>query len=509
VVVWLLLATLFAAWSMTTPLFASPDESAQVSKAAAVSRGQLVGTTVQQPGTYFPIITQVQLPSYYAEGLDNADCYLGDTSEPASCAPAFDADDESTGEVQTWIGRYPPLYYAVVGLPSLVSDGSAAVYAMRLVAAAVCAAVYALGLTALRTSGWPRLLQAGGLLAITPSAAFFAGVVNSSGLEIAAGFATWCLLGPLVVSPSSHRVRRRLLAGSVTAAVLLNTRPGSGLLLVLVLVCLAVLSRAEFWRSVLSRGRWVPAVVVGAVAAVAAGAWLLVVDPTASLGGIPDPAFADPVVAVEGAAALSGRYLAEQLAVFGSLNVTLQPLLLVLLGVTVGSTVAVALVVARGGRRWGLLALLALTFVLPILAQVPSAADLGLIWQGRYGLPLSIGLPVVSVVVIASAGRRRLRVCEAAPLVLIAVFALIQSVALLWSLRRYAIGFGRPLLSGTIEWLPPGGWSWVVVGCIAPVALSAVVVADTRRRGPRSDPSEPLAVGPRADTTTASTTMEK
>ncbi|MCZ2822350.1 DUF2142 domain-containing protein [Modestobacter sp. VKM Ac-2977] len=500
VVTWLLLSVAMASWSLATPLFASPDESAQVVKAVAVARGELTGRTIETPGGYFQLITGVDVPAYYGQAQPNPDCFIYDLNEPPDCAPPFVADGAGDGEVRTWIGRYPPLYYAVVGLPSLLADGEAAVLSMRVASAVLCAAFYAVGLTALRASRHAPAMVAAGWLAITPTALFFGGMVNSSALEIAAGFATWCLLVPLVRDPGGHDVRRRLAAGTVTAVVLLNTRPGSGLLALLIALCLVLIATREFWRVALSDRRWLPATCIAALGAVVAGTWLLVVEPTESLGGVPDPRLSSARLAVEGALDMTGRYVREQLAVFGWLNVIPPPVVLWSLGLTVAAVVVAGLAFGRGRLRWGVAALLVLSFALPIVSQVPSAAELGLIWQGRYGLPLSIGLPVVAMAAICSresaapaAGRARW--------LLIPFVAAVHVASFGWSLWRYTYGLDIRPFDASAEWAPPGGWlsplAFVAAsGCLTVFLLAqlhGVARAQHRDDGVRSgEPADPL-----------------
>ena len=292
-------------WALATPLFASPDEPGQVIKAVAVAHGQLTGTTVRTGG-YFDFETGVHVPAYYERALDETKCFIDNMGGTPSCAPAFDARDTHDKQVLTWIGRYPPLYYAIVGLPSLVSDGTAAVLAMRVVSAVLCGAFFAVGLTGLRAARQPSSMVAAGWLAITPTALFFGAVVNASGLEIAAGFATWGVLMPLLREPGRLHATGRLLAGAGTAAVLLNSRPGSGLLVLLVVGCLVLAASGGFWRSVRPWRRWVPMAAVAGVAVLAAGLWLLIVDPTASFGGTPHPRLAAPLTAAHAAASASG-----------------------------------------------------------------------------------------------------------------------------------------------------------------------------------------------------------
>jgi hypothetical protein len=466
---WVLLALLSTAWALATPLFASPDEPGQVVKAAAVARGQLTGDTIQlPPGQYLDIVTEVEGPAYYADAFGATACFIDDTREAADCAPEFRADDTSPAELTTWIGRYPPVYYFLAGLPSLVVDGEAAVLGMRVVSAVLCAGFFALGLTSLRSSSHPTALLAAGLLALTPTAAFYAGVVNSSGLEIAAGFATWALLLPVVLEPGAVRVAPRLLVGVGTAMVLLNTRPGSPLLAGLIAVCLGIAASRAFWREALAGRRWVAPVLIAAVGAIVAAAWLLLVQPTASLGGEADPALADPAAAVAGAWGLMPRYLREQLAVFGLLNLPAHPATLWLLGLTIGALVLAGLVMGRGRLRVSLAIVAVLVVALPVVAQIPTAADLGLIWQGRYGLPFTIGLPVLAMAAVVSRARGAVLARRAAP-VLVAVAVLGHVASFVWALWRYAWGFGHSPLTDSLQWEPP-------LGVVPLAALAAVAV---------------------------------
>jgi hypothetical protein len=471
---WLLLAALMTSWALATPLFASPDEPGQVIKAVAVAHGQLTGATVRTGG-YFDFETGVQVPAYYQQALHETRCYIYEMGGTPSCAPAFDARDTHDTQVLTWIGRYPPLYYAIVGLPSLVSNGTAAVLGMRVVSAVLCGAFYALGLTGLRSARRRALLVAGGWVAITPTALFFGAVVNASALEIAAGFATWALLLPLVRDPGRYRVGRRLAAGAVTAGVLLNSRPGSALLVALIVGCLALAATGEFWHALRPWRRWVPTAVIAVVAGIAAGLWLLLVNPTASLGGIPAPDLASPVAAMRGALGLSPRYLREQLATFGLLNISLYQPLLYLLAAAIAVLVVGGLVFGRGRLRWVLLLLLVLAFVVPIVSQVPTAVRLGLIWQGRYGLPMSIGIPIVAMAAMAEQplGARVAR-WLAPPAALVAAVA--QAGSFGWVFWRYVWGFGHLPFRVRIGWLPPGGWLTPVLFAAADAALAVVVL---------------------------------
>ena len=92
----------------------------------------------------------------------------------------------------TYSGRYPPLYYAVVGLPTLVVHSTDAVFLMRLLGALLCAVLLGLAYMVLATWSQNRILAAGFLCALTPAAVYLGSVVNPNGLEIAAAICLWC-----------------------------------------------------------------------------------------------------------------------------------------------------------------------------------------------------------------------------------------------------------------------------------------------------------------------------
>lgn len=500
VIVWAAMTAASAGWALCTPLFTSPDESAHVVHAAAVVRGQLTGTTIERPGEYYTSLTGVRLPGYYADGERTAECMGGRPGASAACSPGFADSPGAVTTVTTSVGRYPPLYYVLVGAPSLVLDGSAAVLGMRLASAVVGAAAIAGALTSLLSAfgrrGQAGPWLAGGLLAATPMTVFLVGTVNPSGFETALGLLVWAVLLPVALVPGKVDVRARFLGGVGAAAGLLMVRPSSPVLAALIALCLLVLSTRPARRRVVEalRGRgWLLPTAIAAAASAATLAWLVVVRPTDSLGGDPDPKLDSPARALAGAAAASGKYLQQQVGVFGWLD-TPAPLATWLpWAASLAALVMTAL--ALGRRRRALVVLAVLTLVVPAVTQVPTAADLGLIWQGRYLLPLSVGVPLLAVAALTSTRLGEHAARSLAPWV-VGASALAQVSALAWVLWRYGWGLKQlPLLS-------PAGWTPVVgafpalgIGVAGILTATAAVLlvpglrsggpAPARRRGAR------------------------
>ena len=492
-VLWAALSATGAGWSLSTPLFTSPDESAHVVHAVAVVRGELTGTTIERPGEYYSIVTGVQVPAYYGGARASAACFAGDVEASAGCSPGFGAGSGATATVTTSVGRYPPLYYALVGAPSLVLDGAAAVTGMRLLSAVVGAAALAGALTTLRSAfgrGSGRGSEAGsgpwlaaGLLATTPMTWFLVGTVNPSGLETALGLLTWCALLPVAVAPRQVDVRARLLWGTVAAAALIMVRPSSPVLAAGIALTLVVLTTRSAWgpaAAAVGRRGWIAPAAVAAGAAALVAAWLLVVRPTDNLGGNPDPSLASPLRAVAGAGTATGKYLQQQVGVFGWLD-TPAPLATWLPWTAcLGALVLAALAVGR--RRRALLVLAVLVLAVPVVTQVPTAARLGLIWQGRYLLPLSVGLPLVATAALVATdlGARLARAL--APWVVVAT-AVAQAAALGWALWRYGWGLSTlPLVQGA-GWSPPVGAAPALAVGLVGIGSTALVVLGVVRSG--------------------------
>ena len=74
---------LMAAWSVSMPLYSGPDEPSQVIHAAALVRGQLIGTP--DAGYQSPSST-VTVPGTFGNGAELMLCYLWHPTVPASCA---------------------------------------------------------------------------------------------------------------------------------------------------------------------------------------------------------------------------------------------------------------------------------------------------------------------------------------------------------------------------------------------------------------------------------------
>jgi len=154
------------------------------------------------------------------------------------------------------------------------------------------------------------------------------------------------------------------------------------------------------------------------------------------------------------------------------------------------AVLAVGLWAGSVRQRLGILAVVAATAVIPVLFDAMQASRTGYVWQARYTLPVAVGIPLVSAVVAATAGRRPL-LPPRRVLPLSAAGFVVAHVALFSNgLRRYAVGLDGPLrfLSEDAPWAPPGGNLLAVMVTVGVTVALAWWIAAPRR--PVADPED-------------------
>lgn len=475
-VLWLLLAAASSLWALATPMMGAPDEPSHVIKAAAVVRGQLTGeggappVDRSKPGT--PTIVTVPKSYRVLDGV--AACFAFKPNRAANCGPGFVADDEPA-RVGTYAGRYPPLYYALVGWPSLALDGPSAVFGMRAASSGVCALFLAAGIAVVHRARGGRLVLLGAALAVTPMVLFMAGTINPSGLEISSAFALWAALLALALDPDGGRIGSRLATATVAAAVLVNVRASSPVWVVLAVLAALALMRWQTLREILRHpfAKWVP------VAAVASGglalAWVLKAGGLAAPMGL-YPEYDKTTVVTRDAFGRSQRYLREMVGVFGWLDTPAPLITFLLWSAAIFTLLVLTVATVRSARhRAVLLLLVLLVVVLPVGLQLPGADDVGLIWQGRYLLPLAVGVPLLLGLLLARdplglVGPLRIE-RVVGPMLVVAHVA-----AFYFAGRRYAAGEMGPVIVTNARWDAPLGL-WPLTAALLVVSVLALVVA--------------------------------
>ena len=401
-VVWLGLFVMMAAWALASPPASGPDESGHIMKAAATVRGDFEGTETASPG-----IRSFQLPGTLGEPGGSLPCYVFTATESAACAPNELMASTDTMTAESGVAAYNPVYYALVGWPSLIVPGDTAVVAMRLVSALLSSALWAITFTvAALVSSRPRATLAVMLVGLTPFAVYLGGLVNPSGAEVSSAGAALVLL----VALASRRLAPTPGVVAVTTAVaafLCNLRSISPAILLMILVLVAVSVGVpplrEIWRSTVNR----VILLAGAVAVAFALWWAFFVS--SGSGYIPSSGAERPDMAEAfwHTFALTPDYGRNAVGVFGWLD-TVLPEQFYVLWLVLGVLALLAGLIA-GTLRFRLAIVLAAgaTVLVPAILQAVTAADYGYIWQGRYSLPFAVVAIALAALAIGMRSRRQ------------------------------------------------------------------------------------------------------
>ena len=493
---------LMAAWALADPLLSGPDEPAHLIRAEAIVRGQLVGRP--QTANADNPVTIVRVPGF----LQNSNslqywCYIFATNVTAECAPPLSGPDHLI-PLPTYVGHYPPLYYAAVGWPSLLDGGPTGVLWMRLVSALMNALLLgtALWLAARRS----RILVAAVLVAVTPTVVYYSASVNPNGLEMTSAVCFWCAVlgmampwpsrrggsGDAAAVPAAAPAPAEIVIAGVSGSLLALSRGLSPAWVIVALGAallggdLARMRAAVHRRGVRLAGAAVLVVIAAAVA------WIVSEHGLDELGY---PSRSSYASLFHQTLTATPHYLAEMVGIFGANNVP-APLFATAVVVSgLALFVLGALAVGTWRQRLVLVLLLVAIVAVPVASGVATGHHYGLIWQGRYTIAVGVGSPIFAGYVVATwferrrlatagqpapAGGSRRLVClvGAAAVVLALALAAAQFTSLLWVLRRFMVGANGPL-SGVLGgiWHPPlDGLALLISAAVGAAAVAAVTL---------------------------------
>jgi hypothetical protein len=462
-------------WSLASPLMSVPDEPSHAIRAVAVAHGDFTG----HPDAQTPWQIAVTVPEYAAH-THELTCFAFNPDIPASCQTPPAGDPDKPTSITTSAGINSPIYYAIVGLPSLYLSGYDALYGMRLVNALVCAALLAFMFMCLRQLPQSRWAVLGATVSITPMVLFLGGSINPNGMEFAATGALIAALLATFRTPSLGRLlweRGAIIVFS--AAVLANTRSIALLWILLAVAGAFMLARTDVLKALV--GRWPTWLIVGGSALVSLLAVAWYVKPAETTGGGPafEGAGTSFTIAFFRMVVETLDYAREWIGLFGWVD-RAAPTVTIMIWTAAMFALVVAAVAVGRGRGLGAVVFFAATVVLvPAIAQAAIVTEMGYIWQGRYTLALLVCLLIASglaldmryPLALSRAGGRRLSI------VAVVLLAVGQLCAFVWTLKRYVVGGQASFLDMLAHpaWQPPAGWVALTIVFIVTLGVASWV----------------------------------
>lgn len=462
----------FTVWSLASPLWSTPDGQAHDLMAYHAVRDLTVEPApASMSGTF--AITEV--PQGLADSAASYTCQAWQTV-PADCVVDV-TDDQTPVKVLNPAGRNVPTYYVATGWPSLLVPLTLAVWADRLAAAALAALFLAWAASAALTRARRSVAITGVAVAGTPMVMYLGGALNPNSLEITAGMAVAaCSVVFLREGGESWLGRVMFRRTLIAVAVMVSIRMLAPVWVIAWLAAFALLATRKHWAYAFSRRGlpWVGLAVAGVVLQVW---WTLSAGMLANPG---QPKYDNGMLTNLYLSMRQINYftLTQQVGMMGWLDTPLPAdvyAAVPLISLAVG---AVALVIVTGRQRQAVLVLLAAQYVLPIVVQAVQYNTNGLIWQGRYTLPLTVMVPIFLMMFAAdrwqapdvSRGLTE-RLERFYPLGIV-VLALAHLHGLYGMLRRYVSGYyGSSVLSGA--WQPPFGALTLLVAQTVLLAIAA------------------------------------
>lgn len=411
-------------WLLLMPPGSGPDEPGHLVRAGAVARGELGDRDVYT------------LPDDYR--VAEPGCYAFQPTVAASCAITPERTGDSV-ELPTRAGEYPIWGHLVVGAPTVL-PGLEPIWWARLTGGLIAALLVGWSLASATRVG--PAAGAGILLGVTPMAWSTFGTVNPSTIAIAGAVALWTgLLVPRGHGDPTIGVRSTgWLTAIGWAALVLPRRDGLVWACITLVIALAATSRSvpTWWRTLsraqqitivapalvtmvwgaLSESRSTRFVVVAPILIAASEAWrwwsdrpsqtagsrwasgaivgaVAVLATYVVVGTRPDGWDTDFAIDV---AMQTDENFVEAIGVLGWLDAVVPAGAVDLWLIALGALIAVALI--AGARRlvvWALV-LAGTTAATAWILELLQGNTSGTYWQGRYSLPLLVGVPLLLAV---------------------------------------------------------------------------------------------------------------
>lgn len=455
---------MIAGWSLAAPYDGSPDEIDHIVRAVGVVSGEVAPPPADaKRGTgAFQTVPR---------GLLRTNCWAFDPTRSAACAIAPDSD-RTPVSAPSGAGRYFPPYYAVVGWPLSWWPGWLGVLSARLVSGAMAAAFLAGAVAVIARRSRFRLMSAGVLVGITPMATYMAAAVNPNGVEIAAASAFFVGLVHLMVGRSSGAPTGLLALVGLSSVALAVLRASSLVWLAVGFVAFLVPWSLPHVRALVRRpATWVWALAT-VVAGVSAFVWIIARD-AADLGNYTGGRVLSMGQAWMVEAENWRDYLDQAVGVTGWLDTRMSSVFYLVWEFVAGALVVAAVVVGGRADRLRLALLIVGGVIAPAWLEVLYANETGFVTQGRYVLPMLVGIAVFSAYILEERGLGR-SVARTATRLAVVLLLPIHLACFLYTVGRWQQGLPVLGIRSVGNLLPYRGDWHPVVGSMTAFVVEVV-----------------------------------
>jgi hypothetical protein len=454
-----------AAWMVAVPAFRGSDEFDHVYKAASVARGQWTARE-SAPDGRGGVVT---IPRDIVTAASPV-CRFYDYTGHDNCFPIRPVTGPDV-EVATAASAYNPAYYLVTGILSRPFHGAGVDYAMRVLTALASALLmaWAAAITARwATTAWPFLTMTVGF---TPVLLYSTSIAAPNGLTFASAALVWSAL----IALGRPGLDQLGLAVPLTVAslVLVATHTTGALWLALIALVTLLLHPLRHWWSVLAaRPRtWALAALTVLAGTALCMAWIRYAA-TNSLG---ESAGGDVEFPWSRLLEFHARWALQAIGAFPVRNDPAPTLVYAIYAPVLLIALIALFRFARPRERVAAGAALLVLVAVPTILTYLSYSSESVAWQGRYSLPIWLGITTIAGVVLdRRAGPSR----PVTALVYILVAAAMTTSTVHLGLREARVGPADPLASGI-----PGGFVLIAIltlaGCLLP--LLALTVRDHGR----------------------------
>lgn len=453
-------------WVLLQPPYSVSDEPSHTIKAVASAYGQF--DRPQVIGQFGYGAYSYEVPKVFTS-IWHSTCYNDDTRTTAACIGDFPPGTELVGTTST-AGPYPPTYYVAIGWLGRLFPSQTGFYLMRFLGALLfCLTLtFTFALQHLKSKSHNAWVSVP--LLLTPAVCSFSAVINPFAYEIAAAALFWTSAFLLSDSRHPNRESKQLWGALVGSALFFSCiRPAAFVWLTMITFFVIISVPGNVNRQFNfqdKRIRLIAGIAFNAIVISLALSYRtqtdLVVDPTNAI---------TPMVGAGGDIFTNMSLSYQRLGIFfrqlfGFFGWTsfYPPVAVPLFFLTAITISIVIMRISTWRLRSGLAALMGFVYLGPVVLEGARASSLGFFYQGRYMLPVAIGIPIF--IWLRGEEREPNRYTLLLTRTIIGLSAGSSIFAANYVARRFVSGTdGRVLWFLDVNWSPPGG-PYVLLGLL-------------------------------------------